>query len=302
MFFSLSSRAYLEVKWANIHKGNRLFYQTMHSNPQYNLILVIDGPVYLEVDGERTTLQSGEFMLLAPWQKHQGWQRMEEHSGFFWVQFTSDPDIDPIDDEVRTESEIRLLAPDMNDLRTASGTHSRLLIPQRFQTASRFEIMILFEKLLRELERPQGYFRIRVAVLLWTILEKLAEETLQHRNIGSALPASFLTYRRIVNLLEESYFQERTKDFYEISLNLTYEYVSNVFKKYAGITITTYLQLLRMQHAQNQLRQTTDSIQQIAHDVGYDDPYYFSKVFKKTVGVTPTEYRNRDTRSTNAKL
>jgi hypothetical protein len=106
MFFSLSSSAHLEVKWANIHKGNPLLYQTIHSNPHYNLILVFDGPVYLEVDVDQLTLQSGEFLLHAPWQKHQGWQAIEKHAGFFWVQFTSDPPMAMIDNEVRPEHEI----------------------------------------------------------------------------------------------------------------------------------------------------------------------------------------------------
>jgi len=290
MFFSLNSHSHLEVKWANVHRGNSHFYRTPHRNPHYNLILVSDGPVYLEIDGEPLTLQSGEFLLLAPWQEHQGWKTMEDHAGFFWIQFSSERELRTIEDQPAGD-DFHLLMSDSNELRTYVSDPIHLLIPKRVALQGRFELMALFEKLLRELERPHGYFRVRLSVLLWTILEKIADETLRSRNLDASLPASFLTYRRIVNLLEESYTAERTKDYYERALDLKYEYVCNVFKKYAGITVTSYLLFLRMQQARDMLRRTDKPIQQIAREVGYDDPYYFSKLFKKTSGTTPTKYR-----------
>jgi len=290
MFFSLSSDSHLEVKWANVHRGNRQFYRSPHRNPHYNLIVVADGPVYIELDGTPLTLQAGEYLLAAPWQEHQGWKPMADHAGFFWLQFSSDRELRMIDDKP-SEDDFHLLMPDSNELRTSSSDPVRLLIPQRMALQERFELMVLFEKLLRELDRPRGYFRVRLSVLLWTMIERIADETLRSRHPDASLSASFLTYRRIVNLLEETYTEERNKEFYEEALDLKYEYVCNVFKKYSGTTVTSYLLFLRMQQARDMLRRTDKPIQQIAREVGYEDPYYFSKLFKKTNGTTPTNYR-----------
>jgi len=290
MFYSLNSHSHLEVKWANVHRGNSHFYRTAHRNPHYNLIVVADGPVYIEVGGEPLTLQSGEILLLAPWQEHQGWKPMAEHAGFFWIQFSSDIALRLIEEDP-IEKDFNLLMSDSNELRMDAVNPINLLLPGRTAMQGRFELMVLFEKLLRELERPQGYFRVRLSILLWTILEKIADETLRNRNFDSSLSASFLTYRRIVNLLEESYTEERSKEDYELALKLKYEYICNVFKKYSGITVTAYLLFLRMQQAQDMLRRTDKTVQQIASEVGYGDPYYFTKLFKKTCGMTPTKYR-----------
>lgn len=52
-----------------------------------------------------------------------------------------------------------------------------------------------------------------------------------------------------------------------------------------------YLTQLRMDEARRLLTQTGRSIQEIAEQVGYDDPSYFCKVFKKSAGVTPNRFR-----------
>ncbi|WP_168735410.1 AraC family transcriptional regulator [Cohnella fermenti] len=293
MLFSISNRTCLEVKWANVHRGDERFYRTPHSNPHYNLIMVIDGPVYLEAAGEKLTLQAGEVLLLTPWQEHQGWRSSEPHSGFFWAQFAAEPGLGVIRDNAEPEDEIPLLQPAANDLRTSPGAPPPLLLPQRMRAQSRFEILVLFEKLIDEMDRPRGYYRFRAASLLWTMLERLADETLRQRNADTSLPASFLTYRRIVNFIEESYRRPISTEEYGHELRLTYEYICQVFKKYAGITITTYVQLLRLQQAQDLLRRTDKPVQDIAGEVGYEDAYYFARLFKRTTGVTPTDFRRR---------
>lgn len=52
-----------------------------------------------------------------------------------------------------------------------------------------------------------------------------------------------------------------------------------------------YTTKLRMDYAKEQLGATDRSIKEICHDAGYQDPNYFSRIFKKWTGMTPTEYR-----------
>lgn len=46
-----------------------------------------------------------------------------------------------------------------------------------------------------------------------------------------------------------------------------------------------------MEHAKQLLRESDHSMKEICAEVGYSDPNYFSRTFKKNVGVTPTEYK-----------
>ena len=74
-------------------------------------------------------------------------------------------------------------------------------------------------------------------------------------------------------------------------LSVTPSYLSHLFKKETGMTLSNYVNQQRINHAKYLLTNTDLQIQQIAHDCGYIDICYFTKVFKKITGVTPSEYR-----------
>ena len=50
---------------------------------------------------------------------------------------------------------------------------------------------------------------------------------------------------------------------------------------------------MRIQHAEHLIRNSTQNFSQIAYAVGFSDPKYFSKCFKKETGLTPSEYRKK---------
>ena len=65
------------------------------------------------------------------------------------------------------------------------------------------------------------------------------------------------------------------------------------FKEYTGSTPTQYLLSLRISNAQSLLESTSYQVAEIADIVGYSNPLYFSRLFKKQCGVTPTEFRKQ---------
>ena len=68
-------------------------------------------------------------------------------------------------------------------------------------------------------------------------------------------------------------------------------YFSSVFKKETGVSFVTYLTQIRMNEAQRLLDTTDEKSYIIAGMVGYEEPNYFSYVFKKHFGVSPSKYR-----------
>ena len=71
---------------------------------------------------------------------------------------------------------------------------------------------------------------------------------------------------------------------------------STVFSQTAGRPFISYLTNLRMERAKKLLRETNMRLTDIAMEIGYNEPNYFSHVFRKTVGMTPKEYRQQHTR------
>jgi AraC-like DNA-binding protein len=64
-----------------------------------------------------------------------------------------------------------------------------------------------------------------------------------------------------------------------------------LFKRWAGFSPIDYFIHLRMQRAGRLLAATTMSVKEIAAALGYDDPFYFSRVFKSVHGIAPSDYR-----------
>lgn len=74
-------------------------------------------------------------------------------------------------------------------------------------------------------------------------------------------------------------------------LHISTGYFSNIFKKETKMTFVNYLMNVRMEAAQNMLRLTDLKAFEIADQVGFTDPNYFSFCFRKRFGVSPKEYR-----------
>ena len=77
--------------------------------------------------------------------------------------------------------------------------------------------------------------------------------------------------------------------------NLSQSHFMYLFKEELGMTPLAYQQTLRIKDTMSALVSTKQRITEIAAQVGYQDPLYFSRVFKKIVGVSPREYRNQNT-------
>ena len=74
--------------------------------------------------------------------------------------------------------------------------------------------------------------------------------------------------------------------------NISSGYLSSLFKKETGLTLTDFIRNRRVQHACTLLETTHLQIQTIAIHCGIPDLQYFSKTFKRCVGLTPKEYRD----------
>jgi two-component system response regulator YesN len=75
-------------------------------------------------------------------------------------------------------------------------------------------------------------------------------------------------------------------------VNLHPVYVSNLFKQETGENFSNYVLRLRMEKAVHLLNHKDLRISQIAHEVGYQKPQYFIKLFKTQYGMTPQEFKN----------
>jgi|GEM_PF-5806928 len=170
-----------------------------------------------------------------------------------------------------------------------------------------------------ELEQMTDY--LRVLIEKWTIelldvqqeaqsLIRMPEPLLSYRDIpslveGFSRPFMQLSemYRKnrqsdgrkavesVMDYIRANYGEDLSLTQMANKVHLNANHLSDVFKKAAGMTFVSYVLKVRMEKASEFLKMNGIQIGQIARLVGYEDERYFSTLFKKTYGMTPSEYR-----------
>ncbi len=97
---------------------------------------------------------------------------------------------------------------------------------------------------------------------------------------------------RAKEYIDEHYYENISQIQVADIIGITPGYLSTLFSKNMGCGFTDYLNQVRIHHACAYLQQNYLKTYEIAFKVGFRDEKYFSKVFKKIVGVSPKEYRN----------
>ncbi len=93
--------------------------------------------------------------------------------------------------------------------------------------------------------------------------------------------------------LETHYEENFSLQDISLQLNIERSYLYRLFKSFVGVSMKDYLLDLRITRACSLLSETGLSISDISRSVGYEDPLYFSKLFKKKKECSPSQYRQR---------
>ena len=119
-------------------------------------------------------------------------------------------------------------------------------------------------------------------------LDTMLDNVYETRNVKNAD-----TLSTVLQYIRRNFAQPITLEEVARNVFLSSYYLSHCFKSELGITFIEYLTRVRIEEAKKLLADKSRSMQAISEAVGYDDASYFSKVFKKSTGMTPNKYRAR---------
>ena len=148
-----------------------------------------------------------------------------------------------------------------------------------------------FKRIIVELQRCQLDYE-EMLTLLFRHLLITFERELKHEHV----PKNEYLDRemdRAVTYFNENYNRDINIDAYAGSRGMSVSWFIRSFRKYTGQTPMQFILSLRINNAQILLETTQYSINEIASIVGYDNQLYFSRLFRKQKGCSPSEYRKK---------
>lgn len=131
-----------------------------------------------------------------------------------------------------------------------------------------------------------------LAQMLQQVRDRMQEE--QHQREPEAEAYERKVVSTVKRIIEQAYHREIELSELANQVYLTASYVSFLFRKETGMTITDYIMQLRVTKAKELLlRQLELKTYEVGQAVGYPDAAYFNRLFKKVVGMTPRMYREQ---------
>lgn len=260
---------------------------------EYVLYIIKSGELHIEENGVRYSLKRGDMLLLEPGFHHEGFE--EQTCDYYYVHF-SHPDIRslPQDTNLQELAE-RMMIENHDDHHLQEN--DICIFPKQYAITSQSTFHYTLHTLneLQQLYKRKHFNRSKIAIKFTELINELSKDyimsALKREYGGSTKP--LLRVHAVVDYIHQHYPAKITSETIESEFECNYDYLNRIFNAITGYSIIHYVNLVRMNRAKELLEATHLSIGEIGYLVGLNDPYYFSKLFKKYAGLSPLQYHKQ---------
>lgn len=235
---------------------------SLRTIPDHEFVLIVSGSGTVNLCGRNITARPGMLLHFAPGVPHSLAADNENPMAFYAVHF---------------------------DVFTFSpGKAPEKISPQidEINTPPDFSVFKTLFKSMIELKNsaPYGYIlgcRSQLEEILFRLMN------------GSANYSFSQKAEQIISYIDRNVDKKLSLSFIASVFSMNGSYLSKLFKTATGCTVTEYINKSKVNKAKEYIIEGSMKIQDISAMLGYEDPLYFSRVFKKLEGVSPTTYYKR---------
>lgn len=238
----------------------------------YELFVITEGTLYIADSNGKYKVEKGEHLLLTPTPGNIRYGYLQSDCSFYWLHFMPCHELTSSDsaDSFKPDTE-------------------RIYIPTQGTLPTLEKVIILMKQLQDSIR--SNYEANFINYITTTILCEIYNQYFSHKAL-SVKESKRQIYNDIIDYIKLTITQNIKVSYIAKHFGYNEKYLSHLFRNMEGLPLKQYILKEKMELAKYRLSDTNDTINEIALSLGFTDSHNFMKAFKKTVGFTPTEYRN----------
>ncbi|MDR7209263.1 helix-turn-helix transcriptional regulator [Flavobacterium piscis] len=256
------------------HLKSHSFVEEPHRHDSYLMVFFTHGSGIHEIDFDRFEIQKGSLFVLQPGQMHH-WSLSDDIEGFVII----------FSQELYN---LYFGQKKINDYNFFHSIHNR---PEMLFEAKEIPNILPYFNLLSKENMQHNNFQLdKMLNLLDCIhIEIVRKYNETHSHQTHSYNVKINTFEK---LLELNFKQEKSPSFYADKLNITLKHLNRICNEILQKTATEVIMGRVILEIKRMLTDKQFAVNEVASAIGYDDYSYFSRVFKKHTGLSPTGFRD----------
>lgn len=265
------------------------FVDVSESHSAWEMVYVDRGSCHIIADEEEFQLSQGELYFHKPYERHMLKLLKGESCNVFIVTFESYSQAMGFFEENKLSASINTKQQIAAIIHEASKTYADIDRYSRTQTLEPIEQGGLFG--------GEQTVLIRLELMLIELIRENVRRSFSDENdvFGAEIEDDFC--RRIAEYMREHITERLSMDDLSRAMSFSKSYISKRFVDVCGCTVIDYFTAMKIDEAKRLIRNSNKNFFEIAETLMFSNSHYFSTVFKKHVGLTPTQYKKNAQKS-----
>lgn len=263
----------------HIHRIRHAFQIPVHWHDELEIIYVQNAPLSVVIEGTEYTAEAGSIFFVNPGQLHlmgSDTCPVDYFTLLFPLEFVSFQTEDALEKE--------LLFPLRN--------HNKVFATEIPRGKLRGSCCDLLKQLIALNPKNGHPNQIGTRILLLQLIQLLNENgMIQRSDTGSPIGIQ----KELLSYIQQNYASRITLSDLSGHFHLSEKYISRYFKEHFHLTLSQYLNYLRLSHAKHLLETTSLPVTEVGLRCGFSNVSYFIRAFKESYGTAPLKYRNQST-------